>query len=85
MAIVAFWIALVFFVGCLASVWWILLVDHGDLKEEPYEDDAAQDNPLAGADGVSTTSHTFESIRFSHIAVWSVRMKRDAATPLRRE
>lgn len=52
MAIVAFWLALIFFVGCLASVWWILLVDHGDLKEqeEPGED---FDNPLAGADGVS--------------------------------
>lgn len=52
MAIVAFWLALIFFVGCLASVWWILLVDHGDLKEE---DEPGEDfnNPLAGADGVS--------------------------------
>lgn len=49
----AFWLALIFFVGCLASVWWILLVDHGDLKEE--DDPAGEDfdNPLAGADGVS--------------------------------
>lgn len=51
MAIVAFWLALVFFVGCLAMVWWLLLVDH-DLKEEPYEKEE-DDNPLAGADGVS--------------------------------
>lgn len=50
MAIVAFWLALIFFVGCLAMVWWLLLVDHGDLTEEPYEGE--QDNPLAGADGV---------------------------------
>lgn len=50
MAIVAFWLALIFFVGCLAMVWWVLLVDHGDPTEEPYEGE--QDNPLAGADGV---------------------------------
>lgn len=50
MAIVAFWLALIFFVGCLAMVWWLLLVDH-DLKEEPYEQEV-EDNPLAGADGV---------------------------------
>lgn len=54
MAIVAFWLALIFFVGCLAIVWWILLVDHGDLTEEPYEGE--QDNPLAGADGVRNNS-----------------------------
>lgn len=52
MAIVAFWLALIFFVGCLAMVWWLLLVDHGDLTEEPYEGEQ-EDNPLAGADGVS--------------------------------
>lgn len=52
MAIVAFWLALIFFVGCLAMVWWLLLVDHEDLAEEPYEGEQ-QDNPLAGADGVS--------------------------------
>lgn len=50
MAIVAFWLALIFFVGCLAMVWWLLLVDHGDLSEEPCEGE--QENPLAGADGV---------------------------------
>ncbi|CAM9281350.1 unnamed protein product [Pylaiella littoralis] len=50
MAIVAFWLALIFFVGCLAMVWWLLLVDH-DLKEEPYEQQEVDDNPLAGADG----------------------------------
>lgn len=50
MTVVAFWLALIFFVGCLAMVWWLLLVDHGDLAEEPYEE--IEDNPLAGADGV---------------------------------
>eukprot|EP00903_Cladosiphon_okamuranus_P009693 g9222.t1 len=49
MAVVAFWLALIFFAGCLALVWWILLVDHEDLKEEPY--DGEEDNPLVGADG----------------------------------
>lgn len=62
MAIVAFWLALIFFVGCLAMVWWLLLVDH-DLKEEPYEQQEVDDNPLAGADGVSEphlyTSHVY--------------------------
>jgi len=54
MAIVAFWLALIFFVGCLAMVWWLLLVDH-DLTEEPLEKDQDDGNPFAGVDGVSSS------------------------------
>lgn len=57
MAIVAFWLFLGFFVGCLAIIWWTLYVDH-DLNEESMpgeEEDDKSSNPLAGQDGVSGT------------------------------
>ncbi|CAM9370706.1 unnamed protein product [Ascophyllum nodosum] len=45
MAAVMFWLVLIFFVGCLAIIWWTLFVDH-DLQEEPEDD--KHDDPFAG-------------------------------------
>lgn len=65
MAIVGFWLFLIFFVGSLAIIWWTLLVDH-DLTEEPYEEeDKKDDNPFAGQDGVSLVSNVLFSLPMS--------------------